>query len=340
MAKDVVTLEKYYKDKVDEYLKDAPNYMILYSDEFKARGQSIRTEGTYFAYIVEFLEYMDTDYGIDCRDVDNLRRIKQAHIYSFLKTKDETADSTRRIVTYAIKHFFKYLWENEFIETDPALRVRPPKDRKVHQVTALTNDEIRMMDERIKKGWHKPHIGETEPPARKPYLITRDLCMFHLAIKTGLRVSEICGLDVNDVDLDAHTMRFIEKGGDERIVSIPSSVVDEIEDWLDVRPKLVAIRKNGARKTNALFLSNKGGRISISQFTVLVENWSIDVDKHITPHKLRSTFATHFYDATKNIYLTAKMLNHKNIKTTMRYLSVDEKELKVGADVADSMFND
>lgn len=330
---------KRVQDKIDYILKDAPNYLYMYAGEFETRGMSIKTESAYLRIVKYFLEYMRTDFEIDCNDVENLKKIKQMHIYSYLKTKDDIGDSARRVNVYAIKHFFRYLWENEFIETDPAARVRAPKDRSVHQVIALTNEEIATIEKRIKIGWHKPHKGETEMPKRNKYRVMRDLCMFHLAIRTGLRVSEICGLDINDIDFKEGTMTFIEKGGEERIVPIPKSVKEEMEDCQKNRYNFLRSVRTRGKRTRAFFLSDKGSRLTPDQFTVLVKNWSMDIDKNITPHKLRSTFATHFYDATKNIYLTARMLNYKNVNSTMRCLTVEEKQLITGAEIAGNMYN-
>lgn len=336
-----------WHDEIESHVKNMirrkPDYIKLYADSFS--DKSVRTQEIYVKIAIEFVRYLRSDFNMDVWNEKFLKDIKLVHCTSYLKTYDDMSDNTRAQIAYAIKNFCEFLYDNEYVEKNPAQRLKAPKDRKTHEVTYLTKDEVKTMEERIRLGWTKQvkdsrNLFNRSVSPRNHHMILRDTTMFHLAIMTGLRVSEICNLDLSDIDLEEKTAKFIEKGGFERVIPLPDPVCEDLKKWIDDRSLFIArFRKDNDHRTSALFLNNHGMRITPREFGQLVKNWSMDIDKHITPHKLRSTYATNLYAQTKDIYLTAKMMNHKNIKNTMRYAVVTDEQEEDAANIAGHMYD-
>ena len=163
---------------------------------------------------------------------------------------------------------------------------------------------------------------------------SRDYAIIILGLSLGLRVTSICEIDVDDINMEANELKIIEKGNKMRTIMFSDHVKNVLNDWIQDRE--IKLIESGKTST-ALFISNKLTRISSRTVAHLVEKYTYNIDKRITPHKLRSTCATNVYGATGDIYLTADILGHRNIANTRRYAQVSEERKKKAAAAMDDI---
>ena len=225
----------------------------------------------------------------------------------------------------SLRTFYRYFYKNELIQTDPAVKVDMPK---IHEknITRLDIDEVaRLLDE--------VESGESLTERQKQYhekTKTRDLAMMTLLLGTGIRVSECVGLDIDDVDFKNNGIKIHRKGGAEVIVYFGEEVRNALLEYMVERQKITA--EDGS--INALFLSLQNKRISVRSVENLVKKYAklITSLKHITPHKLRSTYGTSLYRETGDIYLVADVLGHKDVNTTRKhYAALDDDRRRSAA---------
>lgn len=154
----------------------------------------------------------------------------------------------------------------------------------------------------------------------------RDLALLTLLLGTGIRVSECVGLDINDVDFDNDRIKVVRKGGSESFVYFGDEVRAALLDYMEERKQM----NPDSGHENALFISSKNKRLCVRSVELLVKKYASTVTtvKHITPHKLRSTYGTNLYQASKDIYLVADVLGHKDVNTTRKHYAeiVDENK--------------
>ena len=161
----------------------------------------------------------------------------------------------------------------------------------------------------------------------------RDLCILKLGFSTGLRISAIVQIDIDDVDLKQNRIRVTEKGDYDNYVLFGENLKKQIAAWLKDREKYFP-----NCDSNALFISNFNQRISDDMIDKMLKKYAKDVtDKHVTPHVMRHSCATNLYEKTGDIYLCSKQLNHKNVSTTQRYAELSIEKQKKAANILDDM---
>lgn len=225
----------------------------------------------------------------------------------------------------SLRTFYRYFYKNELIQTDPAVKVDMPK---IHEknITRLDIDEVAKLLDEVES-------GESLTERQKQYhekTKTRDLAMMTLLLGTGIRVSECVGLDIDDVDFKNNGIKIHRKGGAEVIVYFGEEVRNALLEYMVERQKITA--EDGS--INALFLSLQNKRISVRSVENLVKKYAKLVTslKHITPHKLRSTYGTSLYRETGDIYLVADVLGHKDVNTTRKhYAALDDDRRRSAA---------
>ena len=158
----------------------------------------------------------------------------------------------------------------------------------------------------------------------------RNLALFTLLLGTGIRVSECVGLDVEDADFKNNRIRIIRKGGKEDFVYFGDEVAEALFNYMEQRKHIVT--KEGHE--HALFLSAQKRRICVQSVENLVTDCASQITsiKHITPHKLRSTYGTSLYRETSDIYLVAEVLGHNDVNTTRKhYAALGEDRKRMAA---------
>lgn len=225
----------------------------------------------------------------------------------------------------SLRSFYRYYYKNSLIENDPAVKVDMPK---IHEqaITRLDVDEVANLLDEVESG---EQLTERQQKYHEKTKI-RDVAILTLLLGTGIRVSECVGLDMEDVDFRNNGIKIHRKGGAEVVVYFGEEVRDALLAYMVERQKITAA--DGS--TNALFLSMQNKRISVRAVENLVKKYSKLVTnlKHITPHKLRSTYGTSLYRETGDIYLVADVLGHKDVNTTRKhYAAIDDDRRRSAA---------
>jgi integrase/recombinase XerD len=219
------------------------------------------------------------------------------------------ASSTARTFS-AVRSFHRFLLREQIIDRDPTAGViRPKLPRALPH--PLSVDEVAAMLE----------ATQATTPAG-----VRDRAILELMYGAGLRVSELCGLDVDDVDLEEGYVKALGKGGKEREVPIGRFARDAVGAWLTSgRPALAS-----ARSRAALFLNSRGGRLTRQSVWRLVARAAeaAAVGRPVTPHDLRHSFATHLLDGGADVRVVQELLGHASVATTQIYTLVTREHLR------------
>lgn len=224
----------------------------------------------------------------------------------------------------SLRSFYRYFYKNELIGNDPAIKVDMPK---IHEknIIRLDVDEIALLLDEVESG---ENLTERQKKYHKKTRV-RDVAMISLLLGTGIRVSECVGLDITDVDFRNNGIKVHRKGGAEVVVYFGDEVRAALLSYFEERQKITA--QDGS--ANALFLSMQNRRINVRSVENLVAKYAklITSLKHITPHKLRSTYGTSLYRETGDIYLVADVLGHKDVNTTRKHYAAIEDDRRRAA---------
>jgi integrase/recombinase XerD len=173
-------------------------------------------------------------------------------------------------------------------------------------------------------------VIDAPPPGSPPGV--RDRAILELLYGAGLRVSELTGLDVDDVDLDEGAVRVLGKGSKERDVPIGRMARDAVDAYLrTARPALASARSRGA-----LFLNTRGGRLTRQSCARLLAEHAraAGIRRTVTPHDLRHSFATHLLEGGADVRVVQELLGHASVATTQIYTLVTTEHLRATYDMA------
>ena len=222
--------------------------------------------------------------------------------------KGKSAASAARCVA-SLKSFYSYLMDRGLVGTNPAKNTAPVRaERKIPQI--LTGKEVELFLE-------QPQCVDP-----KGY---RDHAMLELLYATGIRVSELIGLNVEDVNLPAGLIRCVSRGK-ERIIPLYAAAVKALTDYVrDIRPQLVLTPREPA-----LFVNMSGERMSRQGFWKIVKYYQekAQIDKDITPHTLRHSFAAHLLENGADLRSIQEMLGHADISSTQIYSHMVKQKLQ------------
>jgi len=208
----------------------------------------------------------------------------------------------------AVKSFFKFLEDIGQISTNPAKELETPRAEKHLPATISAEDVDRLLA-----------APSDDTPAG-----LRDRAMLELLYATGLRVSELVSLNVNDVDLDEGTVRCMGKGKKERVLPLYEKARYALYRYLEHgRPQLLG-KDN---RQDALFLNRRGTRLTRQGLWLIIKRYveQIGITQNVTPHTLRHSFATHMLRGGADLREVQQMLGHANITTTQIYTQVSDE---------------
>ena len=206
----------------------------------------------------------------------------------------------------SVRGFYEFLMREGLSQGNPAHGLQGPK-RNQPLPKAIDADQMASMLD----------VNESDP------LSVRDHAMMELFYSAGLRLSELVGLDLVDMDLKAGEVRVVGKGNKQRLAPVGRKAKDAIHRWLDVRSNLV---KEGE---TALFISRNGNRISTRQVQVRIKEWGKKhgISMPIHPHMLRHSFASHLLESSSDLRAVQELLGHSDISTTQVYTHLDFQHL-------------
>ncbi len=240
----------------------------------------------------------------------DLRKVKKETISEYLQYLTQQGKSPATVTrgTASLKSFYTYMVQAGHMKSNPAKTVTAVKvDRKVPEI--LTSKEVELFLEQPKCVDEKGY---------------RDHAMLELLYATGIRVSELIGLDVSDVNL---TVGFIRcRGKDkERIIPLYQAAIKALQDYVrDIRPRIVA-----SEDEEALFVNMSGERMSRQGFWKIIKYYQekAEIEKDITPHTLRHSFAVHLLQNGADLRSIQEMLGHADISSTQIYTHIMKKQL-------------
>lgn len=324
-----------YTKKLNELLKILPPFCVDYFNSLEYSKQP-RTKVAYAMDIKGFFEFLISEfsqyksYQIKDFTLHDIELLKGQDISDYLRyvklydkngTQVTNSERAAKRKLCSLRKFYSYYYRYEMIEANPTLKVDMPK---IHDkaITRMEVNEVAEFLDNVESG-NKLTANQLK---RHNKLKTRDLALLTLMLGTGIRVSECVGLDIKDVDFDNDRIKVVRKGGSESFVYFGDEVHNALIDYLDERKNL----NPEPGHENALFISSKNKRLCVRSVELLVKKYAATVTtvKHITPHKLRSTYGTNLYQASKDIYLVADVLGHKDVNTTRRHYAeiVDENK--------------
>ncbi len=324
------TTELLYTDKSNELLKSMPNFVKAYIRAIHNRTAP-RTRYEYLKDIQNLFDYIKDSQNlssisaISLNTLDALTKTDFEEYFEYLehyekngKELTNSRESIKRKMS-ALRKFFDYLFTSELITSDEIRKVELPKLHK-KEITYLDNNEVVDFLNAVENG---DNLSKKATDYHKKQS-TRDLAICYLLLSTGIRVSECAELDIDDIDMTNSCVRIVRKGGDEATVYFSDEASGYLQSYLEERKNM----NNVPDTEKALFISSQKRRMSIRSIEILIKKYaqrSVPL-KHITPHKLRSTFATTLYEQTGDIYLVAETLGHKDVSTTKEhYANLSDK---------------
>ena len=314
-------MNKAYSDHCPDYLKE----FLIYMETIK--GRSSRTVDGYYIELRSFIRFLmiknnmvssDTDYtDIDISVapfelIENATKLDAMEFLAEFQTKHQNQAKARSRKVSAIRSFYKYLTvsSGKLIE-NPMLNLETPKLKKTLPKYLTLEQALELLT----------HINTN--------FTERDFCIITLFLNCGMRLSELCGINISDIH--DNRLRLLGKGNKERIVYLNNSCLNAINNYLAVLNSGEKIKRSDKEK-DALFLNKNGNRIGARRVEQIVEDCLKQAGLDgmgISPHKLRHTAATLLYqDAGVDIRVLKELLGHESLSTTEIYTHVSNKQIE------------
>jgi integrase/recombinase XerC len=285
------------------------------------RNASAHTVAAYESDLTQFIEFLAGHSGRRTEEVEPAQ-IDHFAVRGFLgalyKRGCSRATTARKLA--AIRTFTRHLRREGLVESDPAGLVGTPKvDQKIP--VHLGIDEMETLIS----------MPDTGTPLGR-----RDRAILELFYASGLRLSELAGLDVEDVNASSRLVRVLGKGGRERIVPFNRSAADALRAWLKDRAAILASSpagrpapRRGGRAADPLFVNYRGGRLGARSIDRLVRRYVAACSTRfgVSPHALRHSFATHLLERGADLRAIQELLGHARLGTTQRYTHLDAAHL-------------
>lgn len=223
----------------------------------------------------------------------------------------------------AVKAMFKYFFKRGDLKTDISAKVDSPKIHE-KEIIRLERPEVNELLDVVESGTGLSHHQKTFHNKNR----IRDMAIVALFLGTGIRVSELVGLDVNDFDMDNNSFVVTRKGGNRVILYLNDEIKSYLLGYLESRDLL---DKPISQKENVpMFLSMRDSRLTTRAVENIIKKYAkVAVPlKKITPHKLRSTFGTELYRNTGDIYIVADVLGHKDVNTTKKHYAALSEDMR------------
>lgn len=287
---------------MDELVTEYTTYLA--SEKMKSNN----TIQSYGSDVLNYLYYLENVKGIT--DIKNVTTEDVKNYLAYLKKMGYSPSSSSRALS-TLKSFHKFLVLEHYTKHNPTLSISAPKlDKKLP--TVLSVEEVMMLLNSLNDD--------------TPYN-ARNRAMIEVMYGTGLRVSELVNLKLNELHLTSKMISTTGKGSKERIVPINDYASKILRDYIvKYRPELI---KNG-KDNNYLFLNNQGQPLSRQSFFLILKRLAKDagVEKEISPHTLRHSFATHLLEAGTDLRYIQEMLGHEDISTTQIYTHLSKQKIK------------
>lgn len=267
---------------------------------------SVNTAIAYSADLELFIDFLENE-----EHIDNLNDVKTATINNFIyyiknngKKLLSSSTISRRIST--LRSFYRYLNEYTDISSNPFLGFKGERRKKVIPDFMFIDEILELFDS----------------IDTKTDLGMRDLAMFEIMYASGLRVSEVCNLQLSQIDFVDNILTIVGKGNKERKVPFYEAAGIDLQNYIQqVRPKLTS-----AKPKDYVFLNHRGSALTPRGVNFILKKYNSD--KNLHPHILRHSFATHLLDNGADLRVIQELLGHSSIATTQIYTHITQERLK------------
>ena len=282
----------------------------------KERDVSPHTVLAYRRDLADFVGFLGGYYGTGSWSWEGVDRLAMRGFLAHLNRRGVGKRTISRTLS-GVRSFYRWMHRNEMVEANPARAVGAPKLEKYlpgYLDRAQIDLLFQMAEARAMEG---------------DFTAVRNLAVLELFYSTGMRLSELQGLSVGDLDLVSQQVKVRGKGRKERIVPIGDHAVRALRNYEAKRDDLLRNRRTGVERS-AYFLSRTGKRIGVRMVQKVVAGFldQIDVDAGLSVHSLRHTFATHLLDAGADLRAVQELLGHSSISTTQIYTHTSVERLK------------
>ena len=300
------------KKQIENLISGKPKILMEFYHDMVGDNKEYSTIKNYLKYVIDFMDYFNYN-----NDEEFYKHIDSSNIKQYigtLKTKTNRSNivrlggSIQAARWSALNAFFTFLNVNDYINQNPMAKTKRPKNKQTRKVVYLDQHEIHSVFNKIEEN-------------ATPMLKSRDKCILSVGIGTGLRVSAIAQINIEDIDFVNNVIHVIEKGGKVRDISIGNNTKNAIQKWIDDRQRIFGVDDNGP-----LFLSKMKNRITVYAIEDVVEKYTKHLNKHITPHCMRKTAAMILVREGYSPQAIMNMLGHENIQTTMFYIDAFKNE--------------
>lgn len=293
------------EQKIIKQINDSGYELIGFYNYISSKYEH-KTKELYITYIIKFLKCINK----------NINEITSEDLSEYLNNLtykqnndgclEETSGTYRAVVHSALKLYFHFLYETKIITINPMLYVPRPRNKKDSLIERvyLEPNELQIMVNNIQ--------NDTSNVIWK----NRDILILMVFLYTGIRCTALTEINIEDINIKDKTLSIIDKRNKRRLFKID-------DEMIEVYLKVVNQNNQFKAKTNALFISNRYDRISARTVSRVIEKYSCNLGKHITPHKLRRSFGTNLYNQTGDIYAVQNALGHEDIRTTQIYVKAN-----------------
>jgi integrase/recombinase XerD len=287
---------------MEDRLKDFIHFLIV------EKGLANNTIVSYQRDLKSYIHYLN-----HVESITDINEVQRAHIIHFLAHLKEQGKSAKTLARHvaSVRALHQFLLRDRAVEHDPTVHIESPQmERSLPKVLNLEEVETLLDSPKTHN-----HFGK------------RDKAMLELLYATGMRVSELIGLNMGDIHLTMGFVRCIGKGNKERIIPLGKTAINAIQTYLDdARPEFISKK----HKDEALFLNNHGKRLTRQGFWKILKGLTkaAGIEKDLTPHTLRHSFATHLLENGADLRAVQEMLGHADISTTQIYTHVTKTRLK------------
>jgi integrase/recombinase XerC len=295
-----------------------PEDVVLFLTHLeKERDVSPHTLAAYQRDLRRFVQFLTEFYGTESWQWGDVDRLALRSFLGYLTRLRLAKRSTARALS-AVRSFFRFLQREETLDANPARAVASPKlDRHLPAYLDRTQAEKLFASAEV-RAWEGRHSD------------VRNLAVLELFYSTGMRLSELHGVDRRDIDLVSQQVKVRGKGRKERILPIGDHAVRALRNYESRRDELARTLGSGAVDRQAFFLSDRGRRLARRTIQDVVSRHlaRIDEDAGLSTHSLRHTFATHLLDAGADLRSVQELLGHASISTTQIYTHTSVERLK------------
>lgn len=331
MTKGRMEQDSKIESKILDKLAFMPDCISNYYYSLTAMKKEATTKHVYIDHVLNFLTYYAEAINKPVRKIDmnDIQKINTSTIDRYIIIRRENngnpiKDQSMCVILAALGSFFKFLVSHDYIEKDPMNgKIEKPRITEDNPVVYMTVDEIQTVLENIRTG----STGNKNKIVTKDW-VERDMLLFLIPIYTGIRNSALCNINVEDICFEKNSFIGTDKRNKTSVYYFDDQIKELMLKYMKVREK----KLNGSA-CSAFFIGKHLGRISPKSVGKIVAKYTFNIDKHITPHKLRSTCATTMYAQTHDIYLVSKVLGHSSPTTTRKYTEMTESRRTEAADI-------